>query len=417
MKNLIVFGANKNCISKILNDLNWDNYGVEFEILAFFDNSKTLINTSIERGYYYPLNKKKILPISEIKIDSVNNISEYRYDYIYIAADAKNAIMNQLLEIGVPKEKILINTFCLQTAYLFYPDLGTVGKTFDEICPMEIKENPELLKAYIKNLKEIESAIIGNSYKKRIFQIQINAINAYINREEFGIGEFKYSYKIFAINPSLFFYECMDIVFGSMDEEIEEIYFNEGPYEMGHIMLKEDDIVIDAGANYGLFTVVAAKKAKNGRIYAFEPIEKTREILLENISNRENVVIVPKAISDKVEKVKMDIADYESNPGSAMIIETDSKEDIEEVEAISIDYFVSSNKIERIDFIKADIEGAERKLLMGAKESLKKFSPKLSICTYHNEDDPSVLEKIIREANPDYIIEHQFKKLYAWVLR
>ena len=71
--------------------------------------------------------------------------------------------------------------------------------------------------------------------------------------------------------------------------------------------------------------------------------------------------------------------------------------------------------MESVDFIKADIEGAERYMLMGARETLGKFAPKLSICTYHFPDDPEVLEKIILEANPNYKIEHRWKKLYAIV--
>ncbi len=68
-----------------------------------------------------------------------------------------------------------------------------------------------------------------------------------------------------------------------------------------------------------------------------------------------------------------------------------------------------------MDFIKADIEGAERKMLKGAKETLRKYAPKLSICTYHLPDDKEVLTKIILEANPAYIITYKWDKLYAYI--
>ncbi len=87
------------------------------------------------------------------------------------------------------------------------------------------------------------------------------------------------------------------------------------------------------------------------------------------------------------------------------------------VDTITIDSFVEENKIKKIDFIKADVEGAERYLLMGAKNILQKFAPKLSICTYHLSDDPQVLEEIILSANPNYIIKHKWQKLYAYVLQ
>jgi hypothetical protein len=85
------------------------------------------------------------------------------------------------------------------------------------------------------------------------------------------------------------------------------------------------------------------------------------------------------------------------------------------VPAITLDSFVERNNIERVDFIKADIEGAERNMLWGARKILKEFAPKLSICTYHLHDDPQVLREIILEANPKYQIVEKFKKMYAHV--
>lgn len=84
------------------------------------------------------------------------------------------------------------------------------------------------------------------------------------------------------------------------------------------------------------------------------------------------------------------------------------------VQSVTLDDYVTRNGIQKIDFIKADIEGAERYMLMGAKQVLKEFAPKLSLCTYHLPDDPQVMENLILEANPNYVIEHKWSKLYAY---
>ena len=83
------------------------------------------------------------------------------------------------------------------------------------------------------------------------------------------------------------------------------------------------------------------------------------------------------------------------------------------VETITLDDFVKENNLERVDFIKADIEGFERNMLSGAQETLKNFAPKLALCTYHLPDDPEVMTKLIMQANPNYKIVYGKKKLYA----
>jgi hypothetical protein len=55
-------------------------------------------------------------------------------------------------------------------------------------------------------------------------------------------------------------------------------------------------------------------------------------------------------------------------------------------------------------------------MLRGATQVLKRFAPKLAICTYHFPDDPEVLEKIILEANPKYKVVHLRHKLMAAVV-
>ena len=85
------------------------------------------------------------------------------------------------------------------------------------------------------------------------------------------------------------------------------------------------------------------------------------------------------------------------------------------VETVRLDDFVRENNLPRIDFIKADIEGFERRMLAGAQETLARFAPKLALCTYHLPDDPQVMAELIMQANPKYRIVQKRKKLFASV--
>jgi hypothetical protein len=80
----------------------------------------------------------------------------------------------------------------------------------------------------------------------------------------------------------------------------------------------------------------------------------------------------------------------------------------------TVDAFTAARGI-KVDFIKSDIEGMERFLLNGAKETLARDGPKLSIRTYHFYDDRQLLPSIVKKANPKYKIVYGRNCFYAWV--
>ena len=185
----------------------------------------------------------------------------------------------------------------------------------------------------------------------------------------------------------------------------------EGSYEdPQYIFVEKGDIVLDCGANLGLYSAVASREG--GIVYAFEPsqyiIDKYLYITAEE---NPNITVVNRALADK--KGESEFIIDEANLGHSRIKDMEG-EKTEKVLVTTIDDFVREQKLEKVDFIKADIEGAERNMLKGAEWVLKSFAPKLSICTYHLPDDPEILEKIIKTANPNYIVHHEAKKLYAW---
>lgn len=204
-----------------------------------------------------------------------------------------------------------------------------------------------------------------------------------------------------------------------------EKYFSEGPYEISKkVSLKEGDIVIDCGANMGLFSNIAL--AKSCEVYAFEPSETMQKCYLNKYTN-EAFHIEKYALSDHSGE-KIEFVETMNHFGGSHIAGIEFQEadyvnpniNIEqnrkyEVDMITLDDWAAQNNINRIDFIKADIEGAERLMLRGAVNVLRTYAPKLSICTYHFPDDPSILENIIKQANSDYVVIHKYKKLYAYV--
>ena len=68
----------------------------------------------------------------------------------------------------------------------------------------------------------------------------------------------------------------------------------------------------------------------------------------------------------------------------------------------SIDSLVNTKDIEKIDFIKLDVEGAEMDTLRGAQQSIAHFKPKLAISLYHKPDDLFEIILYIKEKFPFY---------------
>jgi len=249
----------------------------------------------------------------------------------------------------------------------------------------------------------------------------INWLNK--NYEKDGIYEIKVNNSIIKIPIPLFQdYKCfkaefLDIIMPYLVKEKNMVQpFLEGPYEYSDVKLNEGDTVFDLGANFGLFSSLAS--SKNCNVYAFEPTKRIVKDYLNKLKEiNTNVRVINKAISNHTGTALF--KDIENNPSCNCLQEgynhSNGNTNIVKINTITIDDFVSENSLNKVDFIKADIEGAERLMLEGAKKTLKEYSPKLSVCYYHKLDDLKVLKQLILNANPNYEIEVNWKKIYAKV--
>lgn len=186
----------------------------------------------------------------------------------------------------------------------------------------------------------------------------------------------------------------------------------EGPYDWDRVMLEPDDVVLDCGANMGVFSIYAASKGCTA--YAFEPTPALHPVLEQHAKlNEGRLILEPYAVANQTGQSAFHLDPYSCGGSSLMVRSPDTVE--VEVQQITLDEFVQQRGLERVDFIKADIEGAERLMLEGAQHVLADFAPKLSLCTYHLPDDKEVLTRLILQANPNYRISYRWQKLYAYV--
>ena len=149
-------------------------------------------------------------------------------------------------------------------------------------------------------------------------------------------------------------------------------------YEL-YYHLKEGDIVVDAGAFTGDYTIFAAKKVgKSGKIIAFEPDEKNRKILKKNLvhAKLDNVIIIPKGLWDK--NTTLDFKASSGLHSTALTGQSDTK-----IEVVRLDDELKKIGITKIDVLKMDIEGAEIEAIQGSINTLKNNEVNVMIASYH----------------------------------
>ncbi|MCX8179735.1 MAG: FkbM family methyltransferase, partial [Candidatus Aenigmarchaeota archaeon] len=107
---------------------------------------------------------------------------------------------------------------------------------------------------------------------------------------------------------------------------------------------------MDAGANVGVFSILCAKLGAK-RVLAFEPIEEICLKLEKNIQHnslRNKITVVNKGLGNEQKRIKIGFDFYEN-----------------EAEIVPLDMFLRGR---RVDFIKIDVEGFEKEVILGAKE-------------------------------------------------
>lgn len=158
-------------------------------------------------------------------------------------------------------------------------------------------------------------------------------------------------------------------------------------YQIGNPLLlkrlvRPGFVCIDVGANIGSYTLLMAEiVGREGQVIAIEPQPEERSKLQAHLMlNRlSNVKVLPYAISDTPGQMTL-YAPAEktgARPNASLLRENVFRgAEVEiPVEARTLDSLVQEYKLERVDLIKTDTEGYEYHVLMGARETIKRFRP------------------------------------------
>lgn len=181
-----------------------------------------------------------------------------------------------------------------------------------------------------------------------------------------------------------------------------------GFYRRAGHFVRKGDVVLDGGANIGTFTREALD-AGASHVVAIEPGPVQVMCLRRNFAREiadGRVTIYPKGAWDKDDTLSMWVHDGGGAIDSFVMKERpeDDKRPPREIRLplTTIDKAVRELGLAKIDFIKMDIEGAERHALRGAAETLRRHRPRMVIASENLPDDDRVIPEVVASIRGDY---------------
>jgi FkbM family methyltransferase len=210
---------------------------------------------------------------------------------------------------------------------------------------------------------------------------------------------------------------------GTQLEEIVYEIFVCRIYEGFGATLSKGDVVLDCGANIGLFTLYAQNRiGSEGKIICIEPVPDTYDLLIHNVSMIP--VIKPRqfatlnlALSDKIETRTFVYSEERGASATGCVDRFDVARGTRgsnktlDILCTSMDEIALSNLKTRIDFMKIDVEGMEKEAIYGGRETIRLFKPK---CVISPHFDSREIVRSLKEIRHDYKTVTTNNVIYAW---
>lgn len=159
-----------------------------------------------------------------------------------------------------------------------------------------------------------------------------------------------------------------------------EVIWRTGIYDK--YVPREGDIVIDAGAHIGIYTIRASRLVgKTGTVVAIEPHPANYEYLEKNLglNSCRNVIPVRAALASRCGETALFLGTSSVEHSTVLTRDVGSVSTL----SITLDQLVEDLGLATVDLIKANVEGAMTDLLNGAEDTLRSFGPRIVTTVDH----------------------------------
>jgi FkbM family methyltransferase len=161
--------------------------------------------------------------------------------------------------------------------------------------------------------------------------------------------------------------------------------------------VKAGDVVLDCGANVGVFTRMALDRGAR-LVVAIEPAPKTVECLRRNFEKEiaaGSVIVVPKGVWSHADVLELAEGGDGNTTGDSFVLGQGQKNKVK-VPLTTLDILAVELGLRRVDFVKMDIEGAEKEALRGGAETIRRYHPRMAIAAEHLSDDVLAIPRTVQ---------------------
>lgn len=328
--------------------------------------------------------------------------------YIYGAGRGAKGAVNLLRNYGIKIEYIIDQDVSKSgSKYLNIPIIS-----LDEFLSNGLREEFKILIASPKYEKEIRQDLLKyinddkiECFECELYYLFIHNIDEYKNYLLKNKNSLEHLYNM--LEDDLSKKTLKNVIKGRVTGNLDyfrNIYTHKQYFCDEIISLKENEVIIDCGAYNGDTLRDISKYTNNlyEKIYCMEP-DKRNLIELKKTTidlNLHDVCIIDKGAWNESNTLYFSM---ECSNESSKIINKSYETNLENLDTIdvaAIDDVIDGS----ISFIKMDIEGAEINALKGAKNTIKKYKPKLAISVYHRNEDLIEISKYVKELVPTYNI-------------
>jgi FkbM family methyltransferase len=173
-----------------------------------------------------------------------------------------------------------------------------------------------------------------------------------------------------------------DIFLNPTNEAVDHTIAAQGSFEPGILKLirkelKNTDTFLDIGANIGQHSLYASHFCK--KVISFEPLSDIHSQFTKSIYKNRfyNIFLHKLALGSETKELPIYV--HQQNVGASSIFTSEDRKLKEYIQVEKLDSFIEKIEIEKVDFMKIDVEGYEWEVLQGAEKVIASQKPKIII--------------------------------------